>query len=194
MTSRNPAKGTFLTDREFEILFGAQIAEATRMLARHATGICQSCAGECCRRIACEFYSDKFDNCSIHEYRPIKCRFYYCEKILENEMLSDEARWLLNRPARELSERLRDDQGLRIFIEPPVRIGGQSWLAQLGVEAEVSGIVQSVNNGQITPGLGRDRLVRLVEQCRNQQPSAPVTSKATQHERKPLSWPQGEPP
>jgi hypothetical protein len=166
MTSPNKAKRAFLTDEEFEVLFGAQIAEATRMLGRHAAGICQSCAGECCRRIECEFYSDRFDNCPIHEYRPVKCRFYYCEKILENELLSDEARWLINRPARELSDRLRDDQGLHIFIEPPVRIGGQSWLTEFGMEAEVAGIVGAVNSGVISPDAGRSRLVGLVRQSR----------------------------
>jgi hypothetical protein len=192
MTSQHTPKRIFLTDGEFELLFGAQIAEATRMLGRHAAGICQSCAGECCRRIECEFYSDRFDNCPIHEYRPVKCRFYYCEKILENELLSDEARWLLNRPARELSERLRDSQGLAIFIEPPVRIGGQSWLALLGIEGEVAEIVTSVNNGRLAPSTARARLVRLVEQCRNQQPSTPIAPKATQHERESLSWLQEE--
>ena len=166
MTSQNTAKGTFLTDGEFEALFGGQIAEATRMLAGNAAGICQSCAGECCRRIECEFYSDKFDNCPIYEYRPVKCRFYYCEKILENELLSDEARWLLNRPARDLSERLREDQGLAICSEPPVRIGGQSWLALLAIEDDVAEIVQSVNDGQISPEIGRTRLVGLVRQSR----------------------------
>jgi hypothetical protein len=166
MTSSNRAKRAFLTDEEFEVLFGAQIAEATRMLGRHAAGICQSCAGECCRRIECEFYSDRFNSCPIHEYRPVKCRFYYCEKILENEILSDEARWLLNRPARELSDPLRDDQGLHIFIEPPVRIGGQSWLAMLGIEDDVTGIVQSVNSGQISPDMGRTKLVGLVQESR----------------------------
>jgi hypothetical protein len=167
MTSPNRAKRAFPTDSEFEALFGAQIAEATRMLGRYAAGICQSCVGECCRRIECEFYSDRFENCPIHEYRPVKCRFYHCEKILENELLSDEARWLLNRPARELSEHLRDDQGLRIFIEPPVRIGGRSWLTDFGIEAEVAGIVGSVNSGVMSPDAGRAKLTRLVRRCRS---------------------------
>jgi hypothetical protein len=192
MTSQNTAKRTFPTDSEFEGLFGTQIAEATRMLARYAAGICQACAGECCRRIECEFYSHRFETCPIYEYRPIKCRFYYCEKILENELLSDEARWLVNRPAKELSERLRDGWGLGIFIDPPVKIGGRSWLALLGIEEEVVRIVQSLNNDQASPESATARLVRLVEQCRNQQPSTPIAPKATQHERESLSWLQEE--
>jgi hypothetical protein len=171
MTSLNTAKRAFPTDSEFESLFGAQIAEATRMLAGHAAAICQSCAGECCRRIECEFYSDRFNSCPIHEYRPVKCRFYYCEKILENELLSDEARWLLNRPARELSDRLRDDQGLHIFIEPPVRIAGRSWLARFGIEAEVAGIMEAVNNGMISPDAGSTSLTALVRRCRRHSDS-----------------------
>ncbi|MBM4444423.1 MAG: hypothetical protein FJ020_03850 [Chloroflexi bacterium] len=173
MTSPNPAERAFPTDSEFESLFGAQIAAATRMLAGHAGGICQSCRGECCRRIECEFYSDRFDCCPIHGYRPVKCRFYYCEKILENETLSDEARWLLNRPARELSDRLREDQGLRVFIEPPVRIGGRSWLARFGIEDEVAGIVRAVSKGALSAEAGTAGLAELVRQCR-ERPSGSV--------------------
>jgi hypothetical protein len=98
----------------------------------------------------------------------VKCRFYYCEKILENELLSDEARWLLNRPALELSDRLRDDQGLRIFIEPPVRIGGRSWLARFGIEDEVAGIVGAASTGTLSPEAGKARLTGLVRRCREQ--------------------------
>lgn len=168
MTSPNAAKRALPTDGEFESLFGPQIAEATRMLAGHAAVICQSCRGECCRRIECEFYSDRFDCCPIHEYRPVKCRLYYCEKILGDEVLSDEARWLLNRPARELSDRLREDQGLSIFIEPPVRIGGRSWLARFGIDDEVARLVRAVSSGVLSPEAGKARLTGLVRQSREQ--------------------------
>jgi hypothetical protein len=165
-SSQNAAKRTFLTDSEFEGLFGYQVAEATRMLAQYATATCQVCGGECCPRIRCEFYSNRFDTCPIYEYRPAKCRLYFCEKILENELLGDEARWLINRPAKELSERLKDGWGLGIFIEPPVIVAGKSWLAMLGIEEEVVRIVQSLNNDQASPDEARARLMKLVQQCR----------------------------
>jgi hypothetical protein len=128
MDSENPKPRVFLTDSEFEVAFGAQAAKATRMLSRHAATVCRDFGDECCRRIKCEFYSQQFGSCPIFEYRPAKCRLYFCERILDNEALSKEEREILNKPAVELSEALRRGWGLGIFIEPPVRVGDKSWL------------------------------------------------------------------
>jgi hypothetical protein len=107
MNSENPKARVFLTDSEFDAAFGAQAADATRMLSKHAATICRDCGGECCRRISCEFYSDRFSTCPIFEYRPAKCRLYFCERILENEALSKREREILDQPARELSDALK---------------------------------------------------------------------------------------
>ena len=163
----NAARHTFLTDNEFETLFGAQAAEATRMLGKYAAEICSICHGQCCRRIGCEFYSDRFDACPIYEYRPAKCRLYHCEKILENELLTEEERELLNRPAKELSESLKQGWGLGIFIEPPIKVGQKSWLTSLGIEDQVARIIQSLGDDQIGPSSARTRLRRLVQQRRS---------------------------
>jgi hypothetical protein len=167
MNSKNPKPRVFLTDSEFEVAFGAQAAKATRMLGKHAATVCRDCGGECCRRIKCEFYSDRFSTCPIFEYRPAKCRLYFCERILENETLSDRERQVLNQPAVELSEALRRGWGISIFIEPPVKVGDKSWLTSLGIDAEVGAIIKSLENGRIDTESARTGLLDIVLRCRH---------------------------
>ena len=166
MSSENKRPKVFLTDSEFEDAFGAQAAEAVEMLSKYAEGICRECGGECCRRIKCEFYSDRFPTCSIFEYRPAKCRLYFCERILENEALSKEEREILNKPAVELSEALRRGWGLGIFIEPPVRVGEKSWLTGLGIDTEVAAAVDLLEKGAIDAESARSVLLGVVLRCR----------------------------
>jgi hypothetical protein len=166
MNMVNSRTRVFYTDAEFEAAFGAQAAEATRLLARHAAPVCRECGGECCRRIKCEFYSNRFSNCPIFGYRPAKCRLYFCERILESEALSEEERDILNRPAVELSDILKKGWGLGIFIEPPVRVGDKSWLAELGIDTEVQAVVDLLGKGAIDAESARSVLLGLVLRCR----------------------------
>ncbi|MDM8000569.1 MAG: hypothetical protein QUS33_11390 [Dehalococcoidia bacterium] len=156
----------FYNDAEFEAAFGAEASQAVNMLSRYAEGICRDCGGECCRRIRCEFYSRHFGTCPIFEYRPAKCRLYFCEKVLENEALSATEREMLSRPAVELSERLRKGWGLGVFIEPPVRIGEKSWLAGLGIDTEVAASIDLLEKGAIDAESARSVLLGLVLRCR----------------------------
>jgi hypothetical protein len=151
MSSENKKPQVFLTDSEFEAAFGAQAAEAMRLLARHAAAVCRECGGECCHRI---------------EYRPAKCRLYFCERILENEALSEREREILNKPAVELSEALKKGWGLGIFIEPPVRVGDKSWLTGLGIDTEVDAVINLLGKGAIDPESARSVLLGLVLRCR----------------------------
>jgi len=167
MDSENPKPRVFLTDSEFEVAFGAQAAKATRMLSRHAATVCRDCGGECCRRIKCEFYSDRFSTCPIFEYRPAKCRLYFCERILENETLSERERQVLNQPAVELSEALRRGWGIGIFIEPPVKVGDKSWLTSLGIDAEVAEVIGSLENGRTDTESASTGLLDVVLRCRH---------------------------
>lgn len=167
MNSKNRSPRAFYTDTEFEAIFGAQAAEATRLLARHAAAVCCDCGGECCRRIRCEFYSDRFATCPVFDYRPAKCRLYFCERILESEALSKTERDILNKPAVELSEALRRGWGLGIFIEPPVRVGDKSWLTSLGIEAKVNEVIGSLEAGRIDAESARASLLDIVLRCRH---------------------------
>ena len=166
MSSENKRPKVFLSDSEFEDAFGAQAAEAVEMLSKYAEGICRECGGDCCRRIKCEFYSDRFPTCPIFEYRPAKCRLYFCEKVLENEALSEMERQMLSQPAVELSETLKKGWGLGIFIEPPVRVGDKSWLTGLGIDTEVAAAVDLLEKGAIDTEAVRSVLLGLVLRCR----------------------------
>jgi hypothetical protein len=166
MSSDNRRTRVFYADAEFEATFGAQAAKAIKMLSKYAEGICRDCGGECCRRIKCEFYSGRFPACPIFAYRPAKCRLYFCDKILENEALSDEERRTLNQPAVEISEALRRGWGLGIFIEPPVRVGDKSWLTSLGIELEVGEVIGSLEADRFSTDAASRRLLDMVLRCR----------------------------
>ena len=166
MDAQRPAR-VFYTDAEFEKAFGAHAAGAIRMLGRHAAGICRDCGGECCRRIRCEFYSGRFPACPIFDHRPAKCRLYFCERILENEALSQEERAVLDQPAVEVSEALRRGWGLGLFIEPPVTIGDRSWLTPLGIEGAVATVMAALESGRIEAGMAAGALQEIVRRCRS---------------------------
>jgi hypothetical protein len=167
MSSEGQRTRVFYTDAEFEAAFGAQATRAIAMLGKYAGGICRDCGGECCRRIKCEFFSSRFPTCPIFAYRPAKCRLYFCDKILENEALSETERQVLNQPAVELSEALRRGCGLGIFIEPPVRVGDRSWLTSLGIEAQVAEVINSLEAGDVQPDAALRRLLDIVLSCRH---------------------------
>jgi len=166
MSTASDRPQVFYADAEFEAAFGKQATAAVRMLSKYAEGICRDCGGECCRRIKCEFYCDRFPTCPIFEYRPAKCRLYFCERILENEALSKEEREILNKPAVELSEALRRGWGLGIFIEPPLRVGEKSWLTGLGIDTEVAAAIDLLEKGAIDAESARSVLLGVVLRCR----------------------------
>ncbi|MDI6806245.1 MAG: hypothetical protein QMD14_00305 [Candidatus Aenigmarchaeota archaeon] len=166
MNSENLRKYIFLTDNEFEVLFGAEVIKATKILDKYAEQMCKDCGGECCKRIGCGFYSAQFDSCPIYEYRPAKCRLYYCEKIIENKLLSQEKRELLYKSVKNLSEILEYSWGLEIFFEPPIKLDQKDWLSTLGIEKDIRKIVQASENRDIDYGTAKKLLKNLVQQCR----------------------------
>jgi len=166
MNSKNHKARVFYTDSEFEAVFGAQTTNAIKMLSKYAEDTCRDCGGECCSRINCEFYSKQFDLCPIFEYRPAKCRLYFCDRILENEALSEAERDFLNKPAVELSDALRQGWGIGIFIEPPIKIGDKSWLTALGIEGEVGEVITSLEAGRLNAAAASGRLMDIVLLCR----------------------------
>ena len=165
----NIRKYIFITDREFEVLFGAQIAKAKRILDRYAGKICAACGGECCQRTECGFYSVKFDSCPIYEWRPAKCRLYYCERVLESELLSQQERQLLGQRAMNLSRILSYSCGFEILLQPPIRIVEKDWLATLGLQEQVNRIVQAFENGELDDTSAKAKLRSLVQWFRSHQ-------------------------
>lgn len=169
MASTEFAQNVFLTDAEFEALFGDDVAKAIRALSKYAGDICRECGGDCCQRIRCELFSERFDSCPIYTYRPAKCRLYHCDRILESESLTIAERDLLNRPAVDASSHLKRNWGLQIFIEPPLTVGSVSWLSHLGLETEVNTIMRSLNMGKTIPEVAGARLTSLIERYREER-------------------------
>ncbi len=72
-----------VTDDEIAGLYGdevtATLAELDR--ANDAGRTCRDCAGKCCHTCGCELYSERFDWCPIHAYRPVVCRLHFCHRF-----------------------------------------------------------------------------------------------------------------
>jgi hypothetical protein len=165
----NLRKYIFVTDREFEVFFGAQIAKVKRVLDRYAGEICAACGGECCQRAGCGFYSVRFDSCPIYKWRPAKCRLYYCERVLESELLTQQERQLLGQRATSLSRILSYSCGFEILLQPPIRIVEKDWLATLGLEEQVNRIIQAFEDGELDDVSAKANLRSLVQRFRSQQ-------------------------
>ena len=81
----------FVTDLELRQLFGPEVGQALDFLEgiNNGRGICSACGGECCQQMGCEFFDEAFGKCPVHEYRPVLCRFHYCDKFGEDQ------KWLI---------------------------------------------------------------------------------------------------
>ena len=77
----------FITDLEIRKLFGQEVAQALESLegVNKEREICFTCGGKCCQQMRCEFFDSAFEECPIHEYRPVLCRFHYCEEFGEDQ-------------------------------------------------------------------------------------------------------------
>jgi hypothetical protein len=169
MDSEELQREVFITDDEFETLFGPQVAQAVSVLDKYADEVCAACGGECCQRIRCGFFSAAFGSCPIHGFRPAKCRLYYCDRVLDNPLLSEQERQLLGQPARDVSRIVEYNYGLEVLLSPPIRIGEKDWLAALGIEAEVQSILRALENGGTDGGPARADLMNLIQRCRNRR-------------------------
>ena len=93
---------TFLTDAEFEELFGSQIAYLVSVMNRTAADVCPPCDGYCCKNIHCVFYYQKFSTCPIFDIRPRECRYHFCNDVFTRAPLTKEEKDLMQQPVEEL--------------------------------------------------------------------------------------------
>jgi len=152
----------FLTESEFEEIFGKEISRVLQVLSKNATHICSLCKGDCCREIGCRLYSEKFSSCPISEIRPRECRFHFCHRIVDATPLSQEYREVLEEPTKDL---LKDEQGIGaklfpLFPQFPLDTEG---LRSLGIE-EAGSVIRAFENGALDQDQARDILKDL---CRN---------------------------
>jgi hypothetical protein len=73
----------FLSEAEFEMLYGLEVNSAIRTLDLYnqQQHICGTCQYQCCRRVKCEFYDPAFSCCPVEPYRPALCRLHYCDRF-----------------------------------------------------------------------------------------------------------------
>lgn len=84
----------FVTDRELKDKLELQIVQALQLLdsLNQAQMICSQCGGKCCRDMGCELFISEIGCCPIADFRPLLCRFQFCEKFgSEHETL---IKWL----------------------------------------------------------------------------------------------------
>ena len=73
----------FVTDEELAACLEPEAIEAFSLLERlnRAQEICSQCGGKCCQEMGCELFSPELEGCPTADYRPLLCRFHYCEKF-----------------------------------------------------------------------------------------------------------------
>jgi hypothetical protein len=153
----------FLTEGEFEELFGKEISRIARVLSEIAKSRCSVCRGKCCREIGCGLYSEKFSSCPIYEIRPRECRFHFCNEILNEAPLSQEDKELLEAPIKDLlkDEKERNSELFPLFPQFPLDSEG---LTSLGIKEEVDRIIRAFEDGELDENQAGDVLKNL---CRN---------------------------
>lgn len=74
----------FLTDAEFEDLFGEKVLNVIAVL-----DCPQENCGRCDIDIDCPFYSKKLDRCGIKPYKPVHCRLWHCYECGPLQLVKD---------------------------------------------------------------------------------------------------------
>ena len=151
-----------ITGEEVASLFGEEVTQALAQL-EHFTAenrICAECGGVCCRDIGCELYASQFGQCPIHEFRPIVCRFHFCQRF-------DGAGKSLIVELRDIflgcltAVDFRDSASLRSLDIPP--------LAEFCPEliAAVCPWVQAVRDGRLDPRQGANLVLQEAAEYHN---------------------------
>jgi len=82
-----------VSDDEVAELYGEEVAAALTKLEciDKEKQICSSCGGYCCWNLACDLYAAGFHQCPVIDFRPLMCRFYFCDSFhtLENKLVTD---------------------------------------------------------------------------------------------------------
>ena len=152
----------FLTEGEFEELFGREIARVTRVLSEIAADRCSVCRGKCCREIGCGLYSEKFSYCPIYEIRPRECRFHFCSEILNEATLSQEDKELLEKPIKDLLKDEKEQNSELFPLFPQFPLDSES-LTSLGIKEEADKIIKAFEDGELDGNQAGDLLKSLCQ-------------------------------
>ncbi len=138
----------FLTDSDFEELFGPRITRLVRIMNKAAGTVCPPCNGFCCKNIRCLFYSEYFSTCPIFDRRPRECRYHFCHEVFTAAPLNGEEKDMLQQPVEEL---ICGDRGgiARLFFLFPEFPLDEKGLASLGIKGEVEQLMREFEKGRL---------------------------------------------
>ena len=150
----------FLTDQDFEELFGDQIYRLVSMMNTAAGKICPPCNGYCCRNINCRFYSEYFSSCPIFDRRPRECRYHFCNEVFNAAALTKEEKDLMQQPIEELICGDRGEIAKLFFLFPEFPLDERG-LISLGIKDEVDKIKTEFEQGRISQEIAFAKLQAL---------------------------------
>ena len=150
----------FLTDIEFEELFGEKIAHLVNVMNRATVAVCPACNGYCCKNIRCELYSKRFAHCPIFDIRPRECRYHFCNDVFKAAPLTKEEKDMLQQPVEELVCGNRGEIA-RLFHQFPDFPLDASGLTAMGIGDAVRKIMRDFEDGRISEEAAASQLRRL---------------------------------
>jgi hypothetical protein len=150
----------FLTDQDFEELFGDQIYRLVSMMNAAAGKICPPCNGYCCRNIHCRFYSEYFSSCPIFDRRPRECRYHFCNEVFNAAELTKEEKDRMQQPIEELICGDRGEIAKLFFLFPEFPLDDKGLVA-LGIRDDVDKIKTEFEQGRISQEIAFAKLKAL---------------------------------
>ncbi len=143
----------FLRNDEFASIFGPEVVRDVNLLEQYASSACPSCRGKCCQMIGCELYSPYLDFCPIYEYRPLKCRLFFCSRVTADEGSL--------RIAEHMSNIILNRFGPGIIFDSPPAVLDEQQLQQ-GMGEKAKSIIQKLEREEIAPDRAKELLLNLI--------------------------------
>ena len=150
----------FLTDDEFEELFGPVISRIVKVLNGTAAAVCPPCNGYCCKNIHCGLYSEKFTACPIYEIRPRECRYHFCNDVFTLAPLSKEEKDMMVQPVEELICGNKGDIARLFFLFPEFPLD-EKGLSARGIKEDVDCVKKDFEEGRLDQPTAFSRLKAL---------------------------------
>jgi len=151
-----------ITELETDKLFGKEVAAALKKLTLYSNEreICFSCESRCCQIARCELYALQFDQCPIHDFRPLVCRLHYCHKF----QIKDDS--LVKELGDIFFDSLITADGngytrVRMFDNPPFQESCPDFVAA------ASPLVEEVKEGKLNPEYAQELIQSEVEKYRS---------------------------
>jgi len=150
-----------VSDDEVAELYGEEVAAALMKLdyIDKEKQICSNCSGYCCWNLACDLYAAGFHQCPVLDFRPLMCRFYFCDSfhILENKLVTDLTDIFYN---SFLALSARDGHKASDMISP--LLAGASRVLTVAISTRLG----EMHRGEIDPELSAALIRQEVEKYR----------------------------